>query len=100
VRVKLQGEIAETLDEAGNNRGLSFDAEEMAPYCGRVFRVNRSVARIIDEPTGQMRHMKQSCIVLDGVVCNGDYANRRLNCPRAIQPYWREIWLERVEKPE
>jgi hypothetical protein len=31
------------------------------------------------------------------VVCNGEYAGCRLNCPRAIPAYWREIWLERVE---
>jgi hypothetical protein len=28
------------------------------------------------------------------VICTSDY--HRL-CPRGIYPYWREIWLERVE---
>jgi hypothetical protein len=99
VRVKSKSEIEETLDESGKNRGLSFDLEEMAPYCGRVFRVRGRVTRIIDEPTGRMRLMKQPCITLEGVVCQGDFARCRLNCPRAITSYWRELWLERVAEP-
>lgn len=97
VRIKSQQEIEQTIDESGKNRGLSFDPEEMAPYCGKVFRVRKSVTHIIDEPTGKMRQIKQPCIMLEGVVCNSEYARCRLNCPRAIPCYWREIWLERIE---
>jgi hypothetical protein len=97
VRIKSKREIEATLDAKGLNRGLSFDPEEMAPYCGRVVRVRASVTKIIDEMTGRMRHMKQPCITLEGVVCQSGYARCRLNCPRAIPSYWRELWLERVE---
>jgi hypothetical protein len=97
VRIKAQTEIEQTIDKSGKNRGLSFDPEEMAPYCGRIVQVHKSVTKIIDEPTGQMIYMKQPCIMLEGVVCKGEYASCRLNCPRAIPAYWREIWLERVE---
>ncbi|HEX5068034.1 MAG TPA: hypothetical protein VFY49_18075 [Myxococcota bacterium] len=96
VRIKSQAEIQRTLDPRGRNRGLSFDPQEMAPHCNRVVRVRKLVTRIIDEPTGKMLEMKQSCVMLDGVFCRSEYANRRLNCPRAIPSYWREIWLERV----
>lgn len=99
VRIKSQGEIEKTLNERGRHRGLSFDHEEMAAYCGRVFRVRRSVMKLIDEPTGKMLQMKQPCIMLDGVVCIAEYANCRLNCPRQIPSYWRELWLERVAGP-
>jgi hypothetical protein len=97
VRVKSKSDIEATLDKNGLNRGLSFDPEEMAPYCGGTFRVRSSVTAIIDEETGKMLHMKQPCITLEGVVCRSEYARCRLNCPRAIPSYWREIWLERVE---
>jgi hypothetical protein len=97
VRIKSKGEIEKTLDKTAKNRGLSFDPEEMAPYCGGTYRVRSSVTRIIDEFTGKMRHMKQPCIILEGVVCNAEYARCRLNCPRAFYSYWRELWLERVE---
>ena len=40
--------------------------------------------------------MKEACIILVDVVCNAEYAQCRLNCPRAAYPYWRELWLERV----
>jgi hypothetical protein len=96
VRVKSKDEIEETVDETGRNRGLSFD-KEMAPFCGGVFKVRSSVVKIIDETTGRMRHMKQPCVVLEGVVCHAEYSERRLMCPRAIPPYWREIWLERAD---
>ena len=97
VRIKTQKEIEQTIDKNGKNRGLWFDPEEMAPYCGRVVKVYKSVSKIIDEPTGKMLHMKQPCIMLEGVVCKAEYASCRLNCPRVIPSYWREIWLERVE---
>jgi hypothetical protein len=97
VRIKVQTEIEHTIDKHGKNRGLFFDPEEMGPYCGRVVKVHKSVTKIIDEATGKMLHMKQPCIMLDGVVCEAEYASHRLNCPRAIPSYWREIWLDRVE---
>jgi hypothetical protein len=98
VCIKTQTEIEQTIDKNGKNRGLWFDPQEMAPYCGRVVQVRKCVTKIIDEPTGKMLHMKQPCIMLEGVVCQAAYASCRLNCPRAIPSYWREIWLERVEE--
>ena len=96
VRIRPQAEIETTLNRHGRNRGLSFDGEEMAPYCGKVVRVRRRVTRIVEEATGRMIEMKQPCIMLDGVICDALYASCRLNCPRAIPSYWREIWLERA----
>jgi hypothetical protein len=37
--------------------------------------------------------------VLEQVWCSGELSKYRLFCPRAIYPYWREIWLERVAPP-
>lgn len=93
VRVKSKEEIIRTLDTSNRNRGMSFDAE-MLKYCGRQARVLRRVDRIIDEPTGRMMRLKNPCIILEDVICTSDY--HRL-CPRSIYPYWREIWLERVQ---
>jgi hypothetical protein len=97
VRIKAQSEIEQTINKKGKNRGLSFDPEEMALYCGGFYKVRSRVSKIIDETTGTMLHMKEPCIMLDGVVCKAEYASCRLNCPRAIPSYWRELWLERVE---
>jgi hypothetical protein len=99
VRIRAQGEIERTLNQRSRNRGLTFDPEEMAPYCGRVVKVRKAVTKIIEEPTGKMLNMKQPCVMLEGVVCRAEYARGRLNCPRAIPSYWREIWLDRVEDP-
>jgi hypothetical protein len=97
VRIKTQSEIEQTINKKGKNRGLSFDPEEMAPYCGGVYKVRSRVSKLIDETTGRMLDMKEPCIMLDGVVCKAEYASCRLNCPRAIPSYWREVWLERVD---
>jgi hypothetical protein len=99
VEVRSAEEIAETLDTSGRNRGLWFDLE-MVPSCGSRFRVARRVERLIDERSGRMVEMKNDCVVLDGVTCRAHYSKKRLFCPRAITPYWREIWLCKIESAE
>lgn len=95
VRIKSKEEIMRTLDAKRLNRGMGFE-EEMARSCGRTARVLRRVERCIDEKTGTMLSMKNSCIVLEGVVCEGVY---HANCPREFMPFWREMWLERIHMP-
>ena len=95
VRVKSYEEILATCNTDNRNRGMSFDAE-MVPFCGRTYRVHKPVTKIINEKTGKMMEMKNPCIILEGVVCEARYSECRMFCPRAIYPYWREIWLERV----
>jgi hypothetical protein len=85
-----------TVDAKNRNRGLRFDPE-MVPFCGQARRVRARVERIIDEKTGRMLKFLNDCIILDGVICQARVSSKRLFCPRSIYPYWREIWLERVE---
>ena len=98
VRVKSYEAILATCDAANKNRGMVFDAE-MVPYCGRTFRVLKRVTKILNESTGRMQQLKNPCIILDGVTCQSRYSECRLFCPRSIYPYWREVWLERVNEP-
>jgi len=98
VRVKEKEQIAGTLNARCLNRGLSFDWE-MLPYCGRTFRVQERVNRIIDDRSGAMIQIGSDGLILEGVTCSGDRSSGRLFCPRAIYPYWREVWLERVDDP-
>jgi hypothetical protein len=93
VRIKSKEEIVATLDTGNRNRGLSFDGE-MSNYCGRTARVRARVNRLIEESTGEMVDLKSDCIILEGVVCAADYHRF---CTRAIYPYWREVWLEKIE---
>ena len=96
VRVKSYREILATLNTGNYNRGLFFDAE-MVPFCGGTYRVLRIVHQILEEKTGKVQRMKGPCIILEGVACQARYSTCRMFCPRSIYPYWREIWLERVE---
>jgi hypothetical protein len=95
-RVRSKAEIERTLDASGKNRGLWFD-REMLPYCGQTHRVKRHIERFIDETTGEMIELKTDAVILDGVICRGFRSENRWFCPRAIYPWWREAWLERVE---
>jgi hypothetical protein len=92
VQVKTKREILETLDIHNSNRGLSFNVE-MLPYCNRQFIVLKRVERIINEKTGKMISLPNDCIILEGVTCRGYYHDF---CPRNIYPYWREIWLRKI----
>ena len=96
VRVKSHEEILKTVDSSSKNRGMYWDAE-LVPYCGGTYRVLKRVTKLIDEKTAKMVEMKNPCIILDSVVCQARYSPCRMLCPKAMYPYWREIWLERVE---
>lgn len=93
VRVKSTDDILRTVDRNLANRGMSF-TDELALFTGRQARVQRRVHRIVDEKSGRMIEMKNPCVVLEGVVCQGRYS---ANCPREAPAFWREIWLDRVE---
>jgi hypothetical protein len=96
VEVKGVEEIRKTLNPTQRNRGLYFDLE-MTPYCGQKLRVRSRVRRIIEEGTGRMVELPGSSVILEGGFCTGRYHKY---CPRAIYPFWREIWLRRVtEEP-
>jgi hypothetical protein len=95
VEIKSKEEISATLDGEDRTDGLSFDTE-MLKYCGRRAKVLRRVERIIDEKTGRMLRIKRPTVILDGVICTGDYHRC---CPRAVYPYWHEVWLTRVDDP-
>jgi len=96
VRIRSKDEVAQTLNAELLNRGMGFDAE-MARFCGRTARVARRVDHIVDERTGRMIRMRNPCIVLEGVICEGAF---NLSCPRSITPYWREAWLEKIDPDE
>jgi len=99
VQVRPRAEILKTLNDGGHNRGMHFDPE-MVKYCGGHYRVHRIVRRIIDERSGRMLEMKNTCVALEGVICQSEYSDRRLMCPRAILPYWRPVWLQKSLPPK
>jgi hypothetical protein len=98
VRVKSHRDILATIDTEARNRGLSFD-REMVPYCGGTYRVRARVTTFVDERTGKLSTVKTPAIILEDVTCRALYSDHRMFCPRAIYPWWREAWLERVSEP-
>jgi hypothetical protein len=99
VKVRPYEEVLSTLDHNNKNRGLYFDAEEV-PYCDKTVRVRSTVSKIIDERTGRMLVLKDRNVILEGVICQARYSDKRMQCPRAIYPLWRETWLTPIEDAE
>ncbi len=93
VEIKSEEEIAATLDNHSKNRGLGF-GPDMAALCGRKFRVQKRVEKMIIEWSGEMAAIRNT-VVLDGATCDGV---ARRGCPRDCHHLWREIWLKRVEQ--
>ena len=89
VEVKSREEIEDTLDINGKNRGLIFDSP-MVAECGKQFQVECQLRKIILEETGQMITLKNTVLLQDNI-CTA------WGCPRANRPFWREIWLKRIE---
>ena len=94
VKIKTKEEILRTLDHLGRNRGLEF-TPEMEKYCGETFRVLKRLDRMITDQ-GTMRHIANT-VLLEGVNCDGKAHG---GCPRNCFCLWREIWLERTNKPD
>jgi len=96
VEVQPMKSICETLSPKGLNRGLSF-SPDMRLACGRCYRVNDRVDRIIEDGTGKMRHL-QNTVSLEGSLCSCPHINPG-GCTRADIVYWREVWLRRITLP-
>lgn len=94
VKIKTKEEIQRTLDRLGRNRGLEF-TPEMEKYCGKTFQVLKRLDRMITDQ-GVMRQISNT-VLLEGVTCDGKAHG---GCPRNCFCLWREIWLERMNKPD
>jgi len=92
VRIKTEGEIAQTLDSRGRNRGLICDLG-MSQYSGEKYQVRSRLDRMISEATGEMRQVRGT-VILQGLNCL--CWNVLGGCPRQDFMYWREVWLERA----
>jgi len=92
VEVCSAKEIFSTLDEQGKNRGLRF-TREMQKFCGRRFRVYKRLDKIILEATGELRGIRVPTVLLEDVICDGEFHN---GCAKSCFCFWREAWLRRV----
>lgn len=94
IEIKPVSAIAETLNEKGYNRGLSF-TPAMGRSCGEKYRVRRKLEKIIVDGTGEMRQLHNTAF-LEGSMC-GCSCIAFGGCPRDEFAYWRDIWLRRDE---
>lgn len=93
VEVRSLDEILSTLDESGGLDGLPF-MPEMAPFCGRRFRIYRCVDKIYDYGRSKnLRRLDDSFLLL-GLRCSGkDHGG----CQAACYLIWKGSWLRRAD---
>jgi hypothetical protein len=92
VEVRSVKEIFATLNGEGKLRGLRF-TPEMQRFCGRRFRVYKTLERIVLEATGELRKIRTPTVLLEGVFCDGSAHG---GCDRSCFCFWREEWLKKV----
>jgi hypothetical protein len=92
VEVRSAKEIFATLDPQGKSRRLRF-TPEMLKFCGKRFRVYKTLNKILLEATGELRKIKTPTVLLEGVICDGKAHG---GCDRSCFCFWREAWLKRV----
>lgn len=91
VTVRSFDEILATLDAEQKLAGLPF-MPEMAPFCGKTFRVYRRAEKTCVEGLG-IRSMRNT-VFLDGLRCDGSAHG---GCQRGCLFFWNEAWLKPAE---
>jgi CelD/BcsL family acetyltransferase involved in cellulose biosynthesis len=94
VRVLDAGRLRDHLDESDRLRGLAFIKAQWTT-CGKVYRVQRSVRRIVDDH-GNVRAVNRT-VLLEGVTCA--VAGEPLGCRRHCPLFYRDEWLEPAAEP-
>jgi hypothetical protein len=94
VRVRSLEEIESTLNHWRQLKGCAF-MPEMAQYCGTTQRVLKPMKRFVDERDLRVKR-SNGIILLEGVICQGTAEFG--SCDRSCFVFWREEWLERIDK--
>ena len=93
VEVRSAGEIEQTLNKNGCNRGLRFD-HGLNRFCGMRYTVRDRLDKMIVESTGKMVRL-EGTVTLEGTYCLC-HMSALGGCPRKDPIYWREAWLKRL----
>jgi hypothetical protein len=94
VRVRSFEEIQSTLGSFNELKGCAF-LDYMKEYCGTEQRVFKVLERFLDERDYQVKKVK-GVVLLEGVFCQGTPVFGR--CDRSCLLFWREEWLEKIDK--
>ena len=96
VKIRSKDQILQTLDKNNKLKGCYF-MDEMWQYCGTQQRVLKRVNYFYDEGNFQMRKAKKT-VLLDGLHCHGIVSDSKQRCDRHCLFFWREEWLEKIDK--
>lgn len=92
VKVKSSAAIRRTLNDQLTHRGMGFEPD-MLKHCGRCYRIEAGIGKLIDIVSGEMRIMKTPAFLLRGVHFSGE---RQLFNSQYEPLFWRAAWLDRA----
>ena len=96
IRVRSKEQIMQTLDKENKLEGCYF-MEDMWKYCGTEQKVLKRINYFYDE-RGAEYYKAYNTVILEGIFCSGKLANLMPKCDRNCFLFWREEWLEKIEK--
>lgn len=96
VRIRSLTEIKGTLNHWRQLKGCTF-MPEMGEYCGTTQKVLKAMQRFVDERDLRVKK-SNGIILLEGVMCRGTAEFGP--CDRSCLVFWREEWLEKIDKNE
>ena len=94
VRVRSREEIMRTLDENMRLGGCAFMAE-MWQYCGKEYRVAKTLEYFFDEASFRMLKARD-LVLLEDLHCSGNVPIFSHRCDRYCLLFWKGAWLERI----
>jgi hypothetical protein len=94
VRVRSLEQIKSTLDPFNELKGCSF-LPEMNKYCDTEQRIYKSMQYFLDERDYKIKKTR-GIILLEDITCTGTPVFGP--CDRSCFLFWREEWLEKVER--
>ena len=92
VQVRPISEIQKTLGDEDTLDGLPFMVE-MAPFCGRIFRVHRRVDKINDMRNKTGLRRMHDAVTLTDMRCSGAAHS---GCQAECQILWKDAWLVKM----
>lgn len=98
VRVRSKEQILQTLDGNHTLEGCFF-MDEMWQYCGSQHKILKRVNYFFDERAAKL-YKARNIVLLEGVHCSGKQGNLMPRCDRNCYVFWKEDWLEKLNRME
>lgn len=93
VKVKEKEKILAILDDFNQQDGYLF-MDQMWRYCGKSYRVIKTVKNVFDEKGVKIYKVKASAYILKNIICDGKVDGEENICDHSCYFIWHQDWLQ------